>query len=986
MTNKLIEASAGTGKTQALGQRLIDLLREGVKPQEIVALTFSRAAAGEIFERFVSLLAKEVEEESGDEVCSRGASTTGDADTSADLLRRVIATQHLSQIGTLDSFLMRIVRAFPLELGLVGDLELMDDYKASSERTRVSFSILRRTDAKLKKSFVDAFSLAMNREDVRSFVDAYRSFIGAWHERMAAQPAPSAWGDPLAIWGRDPAFAHVSERELGAAADRVEATFPGNDKWHEFAEWVRAFRGSFSKTKGLAKKLVDADDVFEGDTYQFSFSRKAYSLSRAETLVMRDALMCVYGYVVRMKLELARGVHRLIAAFEAEYDRRVRRAGQLVFADVPRLLASLPEDKRLALEFRTDSHIRAWALDEFQDTSREQWAAIENLIDEARQSDGEKSVFIVGDTKQAIYGWRNGDVSIFRRERDSAAYQLGNLVKTYRSGPAVIEAVNRIFARGRIRSEFPAWECPEHVTARPDLTGFVRTMEAPGRSMEDFVEPLLTALKATLGEKEDDPRRAGISAAVLVRGNKFGAFLADSLKAAGLEGVVWEGESAILDTPALSGFLDLLQLADHPGDMLTYRHFRLTPLAAALYPDGVPEATVLSRAMAQAFTTRGIVRTFREIRAKLPADPSAAWSVFIEERFTDMLRAAAEFELNVSAGTRLADFATYLNEKKKRTVAENGKIKIMTIHRSKGLGFDYVALPLYEHESLTSEPDGPLVGDGWILPDPGAKVARAVGGLEAAYRLRKDRAEQEALCTYYVAMTRAKRGMTIVLNPEGTSLKFSDLVRSAELGDLAHAEVTLAGQDASAASAGTPGAVAPSLPVRKPRTVLRRRLPSLQFQSGMSAGLLFTGNEGRRAAMARGTELHAKMEQVEFSDQLPKPEGFVELWRERAFEVFADGEWISGRFDRVTFFKTPKGLSAEIIDFKSSLAHPERYDGQLAAYRRAVAALTGIPPERIAARLVVPIRNALALASVSRSSSPGDSPRSSATLASTAES
>ena len=138
--------------------------------------------------------------------------------------------------------------------------------------------------------------------------------------------------------------------------------------------------------------------------------------------------------------------------------------------------------------------------------------------------------------------------------------------------------------------------------------------------------------------------------------------------------------------------------------------------------------------------------------------------------------------------------------------------------------------------------------------------------------------------------------------------------------------------------------------------------------------------------MARGTELHAKMEQVEFSDQLPKPEGFVELWRERAFEVFADGEWISGRFDRVTFFKTPEGLSAEIVDFKSSLAHPERSDGQLAAYRRAVAALTGIPPERIAARLVVPSRNALALASVSRSSSPGDSPRSSATLASTAES
>jgi len=935
ITNTLIEASAGTGKTQALGEHLIALLRAGVKPHEIVALTFSRAAAGEIFERFVSLLAQQP--------------------SSAALLREVIATQHLSQIGTLDSFLMRIVRAFPLELGLIGDLEMMDDYQAASERARISFSILRRTDAKLKKTFVDAFSLAMNHEDVRSFVESYRGFIKSWHEQMTALPDASAWGDPFTIWGRDPAFAHVTERELVALANKLDATFSRSadfDKWHAFAEWVRTFRGSFSGAKGLAKKLMEADDVFSGDTYSFTFNRKTYSLTREETLDVRDALLGVCGYVVRMKLELARGVYHLISAFEADYDKRVRQTGQLVFADVPRLLALLPDETRLALEYRTDSRLRAWALDEFQDTSREQWKAISNLIDEAKQSDGEKSLFIVGDRKQAIYGWRNGDVSIFRRERDSGAYTLKHLVKTHRSGPAIVEAVNRVFARGRIRAEFPAWECPEHETAQPDLTGFVRTMEARGRTMEDFVEPVLTALKATLGEKADDPRRAHLSAAVLVRTNTFGAFLANCLKSAGLEGVVWEGASTILDTPALSGFLDLIQLADHPGDRLTYRHFILTPLAKAKYPNGVPEAAILSREMARAFTTRGLVRTFREIRALLPEDPAVAWSAFTEERFTDMLHAAAEFELGLQAGTRLSDFASYLKEKEKRTVAEVGKIKVMTIHRSKGLGFDYTVLPLYEHDSLTREPTGPLIGEGWILPDPGAKVARIIGGLEAAYRLRKDRAEQEALCTYYVAMTRAKRGMTLVLHPAGTSLKFSDLIRSAELGDLTNETVCLTKDLEPSPTPLAP--IAPPLPQlpRAPRTSLRRRLPSLQFQSGLSAGLLFAGQGGRKAAMERGIALHAEMEKVEFSDALPKPEGFVELWRERAFEVFADSEWISGRFDRVTFFMTREGLSAEIIDFKSSLDHPERYDGQLAAYRRAVAALTGLPLARISARLV----------------------------------
>ena len=176
--NVLIEASAGTGKTQALAERLIELIRGGVKPQEIVALTFSRAAAGEIFERLVSLLAKQGK---------------------AAILREVLAKQHLSQIGTLDSFLMRIVRAFPHELGLSADLEMMDDFKSASERAKVSFSILRKTEAALKKTFTAAFSLAMNREDVRSFVDAYRSFISTWHERVTALPDEKAWGEATTI-------------------------------------------------------------------------------------------------------------------------------------------------------------------------------------------------------------------------------------------------------------------------------------------------------------------------------------------------------------------------------------------------------------------------------------------------------------------------------------------------------------------------------------------------------------------------------------------------------------------------------------------------------------------------------------------------------------------------------------------------------------------------------------------------------------------
>ena len=953
--NVLIEASAGTGKTQALAERLIALIRAGVKPQEIVALTFSRAAAGEIFERFVALLAESAEKDPGD----------------AALLREVIATQHLSQIGTLDSFLMRIVRSFPLELGLQGPLEMMDDYESAAERARVSFGILRRTDASVKRAFDEAFALAMNRENVRSFTETYRNFISAWHERYLALPEPQAWGDAARLRLVD---VGSSVSGLASASDAL-AGIVDSDAWREFVAWVREFRGSFAGVKGFAKKFLELGDaLFAGATVELAYNRRQYVFAGAQAAAVRNAVSALYGHVLGQKLEMARGIYTLVSSFEAEYAKRVRARGRLVFADVPRLILALPEDARLALEYRMDSRIRAWALDEFQDTSREQWKALGGLLDEAKQSDGEKSLFIVGDRKQAIYGWRNGDVRIFTGERESGAYEVGELRRSWRYGSPLAQAINAVFVRGRLRDEFPAWESPEHETAKPELDGFVQAVESPGPKAEDFVEPVCNALQAV------DPVRRGISAAVLVRSNRFGELLTAELRRRGVKGVVWEGESSILDTPALLAFLDVLDLADHPGDRQAYEHFRRTPLAAAKYGAEVPDAAELSGEFALSFATKGIVRTFRELRALLPEDPSVAWSEFTEGRFTDLLRAAAEFESRMEAGVRLADFGGYLRSCTKRTVAEPGKVKVLTIHRSKGLGFDYVVLPLYEHEALDAEPKGPLVGEDWVLPDPGPRVTSVTPGLRDAWRLRKDRAEQEALCTYYVAMTRAKRAMTVVLHPESatsTARRFSAFVREAIPGPIGNpawyrdfaADAGEAGDRAAQRDGGSFALV------RKPRSSVRRRLPSLAFQTGESAGNLFVAANRRNQAIERGVQAHAAYERIEWIDAataangleraLVRPVGFTALWREKAFEVKTGETWVSGRFDRVVFTGTGADRRAVVLDFKTNArlkgeteeAFARRmaaaYSGQMGSYRQAVAALTGIPLENVAARLLL---------------------------------
>ena len=711
MKNELIEASAGTGKTYALVERLVAALREGVEPCEIVALTFSRAAAGEIFARFVRRLAENAAQRPAD----------------ADLLRRVVETQHLTQIGTLDSFLMRFVQMFPLELGLAGDVSVLGDFDAGGAYTGVSLSILRRSDDGAKRALTAAFRQAKNREACRSFISTYQDLVGTWHRLYLDHPDAAGWGDAARIWPEPPEALAATIPQIRAVADAL-APFAGKRGADTFIAAVRTFTGKIPK---IPKVLED------------------------EPAAAR-AVRLMHGFNLARRLETARGLHALLAAFEGEYARRVRARGRLTFGDVPRLVASLPEAARLALEYRLDARIRQWALDEFQDTSHEQWAALGNLVDEAVQADGEKGVFVVGDCKQAIYGWRNGDVAIFANLRESGKYELRELNESYRYTQEIADAVNRVFS-GKFLAQFGKWRCPEHVAHDRATRGFVHLVETADAKKESFAEPLVNELQAVR------PWERGLSCAVLVRSNDFGELIGTALRHAGIP-ATWEGESAVLDTPVLRAFTAYVKLAEHPDDALSYNHLRTTPLGRALYPDGLPAAEVVSRDALDALTTRGLGRTFQELRARLP---DTAFDAFTEQRFADMLRAAAAFELSLEPGTRLASFVDYLEAEKRRDLADPGSVKIMTIHRSKGLGFDYVLLPLYEHMGLDHAVNDPLVGRDpeWVLPNPGEATAEGDPALAGPYRAVMDACVYEGLCVYYVAMTRAKRVLTLILPP-----------------------------------------------------------------------------------------------------------------------------------------------------------------------------------------------------------------------------
>ena len=475
MKNTLITASAGTGKTFALATRAIRLLLMGVEPQEIVALTFSRAAAGEIFDRIVSRLAEAALSDAGAARESKTlecATPLGKA-AFAQLLRTLIFTQHLTRIGTVDSFMVQMVRSFPLELGLQGSMTLMEDYLAAREKRAAVDAMLgggvRNSEFRIQNSELrmkneefenplhplsSALRLATIGREAKTFCRLLDDFIRRYHETVLDVPDPFAWGVPEAVWGKGgiPFRNHGDVKDLADALSGEAFVAPWcaverEATWRDFCDAVRDFDGSFSEKAAVRRVLEGYAPT--GDI-TISYNRKKVTFTGTQADTIRGTVETMAHIALALRCVTTQGVFRLMRQAEDLYQRNTRRKGLLTFGDIPRLIAGLDETARLNVEYRFDGRFRHWALDEFQDTSREQWAALHQLVEEVIADDGERSLLIVGDAKQAIYGWRGGDVALFEAEAESGQYELGELSMSYRFRPEIAHIVNRVFDGERV--------------------------------------------------------------------------------------------------------------------------------------------------------------------------------------------------------------------------------------------------------------------------------------------------------------------------------------------------------------------------------------------------------------------------------------------------------------------------------------------------------------------------------------------------------
>ena len=607
----LVQAPAGSGKTELLIARFLALLAIVERPESIVAMTFTRKAAAEMRERVIGALQDTAGADNADSSAPHTALTRRLAHAALDRDRalgwRLTEQPSRLRIITIDAMATSLARQAPIasELGalprFVDDAEILYSEAArdalaaapagdphwqtflrwldndAMTATRLIAQMLASRDRWPPHLFTDE-PAALRADVERALRFEIRSAIRAVRKRIppaltvtlpmhAANATSHFASHPLA-----PAFAPAL-RALGDAR-----ALPGEDDdiaWRALAEWLLTKNGTFTQAvtarHGFPARGAGADALERGRRKAefVNWLREAANVpGLAESWHRLRALPpTAYGddawaFVVAAMRILPAAAQALVGVFA--------RRGQSDFTEATlRALNALgttddPSDLLLAVDYRL-SHL---LVDEFQDTSRAQLALIGRLCEGWQPGDG-RTLFAVGDPMQSIYRFRQAEVRLFieaEAAREVAGVHVGvvELTRNFRSQRSIVRWVNHVFAH----------VLPRESDAGRGEAGY-RACYADASTGSD-VEPTLDVALTRADEamRVVDRLRAALAAgmtsvAVLVRARSHAQSLLPALRNAGIEFSAVELEG-LYDRLATRDVLSLARALAQPADRLAW--------------------------------------------------------------------------------------------------------------------------------------------------------------------------------------------------------------------------------------------------------------------------------------------------------------------------------------------------------------------------------------------------------------------------------
>ncbi len=476
-TSTWLAANAGSGKTRVLTDRVARLLLEGVSPQNILCLTYTKAAAAEMQNRLFKRLgewAMMADEALRDDLRLLGVDRSIGADDLRDartLFARAIETPGGLKIQTIHAFCASVLRRFPLEAEVSPQFREMDDRQGELLRAEVT----------------DQIALG---EQSDALHDVLRLFTGDDLSKLTAE----------LVRKRDDFQQDISRETICKTLDLdpnltidrlVQSIF--NDDNREILQDVARICGQGGTTEQKAAKIISLaldrqppglteleqleGPFLFGATAKSPFSAKCGTFPNKATReahpelteALNDLMLMVQDArddrLALITLERTLAIYRFGQVFVPAYEHRKLLLGMLDFDDLIRKTKALLTNRNVAewVLFRLDGGIDHMLVDEAQDTSPDQWTVIRLLAEEFAAGEGaqperERTIFVVGDKKQSIYSFQGADPVTFddmKSHFDAAHRAISkpfaetSLDYSFRSSQAILSVVDETFVRDR---------------------------------------------------------------------------------------------------------------------------------------------------------------------------------------------------------------------------------------------------------------------------------------------------------------------------------------------------------------------------------------------------------------------------------------------------------------------------------------------------------------------------------------------------------
>jgi ATP-dependent helicase/nuclease subunit A len=497
-----VTANAGSGKTKTLIDRVARLLLLKARPETILCVTYTKAAASEMQRRLFEVLGGWSVASDGDlrkalgELRSRDPASFERQELSdaRGLFAAALETPGGLKIQTIHAFCEKVLKRFPIEAGVTPGFRVLDEPAqasvAAAARRLVAHHVL-----STPGDLADAYARLSVSLDFRRFqamfaeFEAQRRALGAFLADGLGSAIRWIWQAVDIPEGTEPAdlaIAAMAAMDRGLYRRAAEALRPGGKTDAaraaslaalaegdpaDFDAAVRLFftkDGDDAKWIGSSKRLKDIPEL-----------QTALLAEQSRLALARERMRA--ARVGRDSTDAVRLAHAYLEAYEIEKGA----AGGLDFEDLVERTCALLSDRPAAawVLYKLDGGIDHILLDEAQDTAPEQWRIVDALTEEFFAGEGrraaerlKRALFVVGDEKQSIYSFQGARPELlreqyeFHRDRASGAgYRLKrlDLLTSWRSTPQVLSFVDAVFAPAHLRDAIQPGQKVEHQVAPP---------------------------------------------------------------------------------------------------------------------------------------------------------------------------------------------------------------------------------------------------------------------------------------------------------------------------------------------------------------------------------------------------------------------------------------------------------------------------------------------------------------------------------------